>query len=162
MGQGSTAQRNSQIGDHGVIGEDAVVATGVVTGTHVSIGHDAQINKNCRLESGTIVQENAKLSEGCLLDAGTVVGQGARLGAGCRISYDQHRTTIGKESDLGTGTTITASIHVPNYSKLPAGTAIHHEIAGPNLANDAPKGAPVRPDFKTTPTPERERDLLSR
>lgn len=157
---------NSQIGDGARIW--ASVVEGSVLGDRVVLGPFSHVRPGCRIEPGVQLGNFAEAKSsrigpdtqmhhfGYLGDA--VVGAGVNIGAGtvtCNYDgQDKHRTIIGDQAFVGSGSMLVAPVRIGDRSRTGAGSVVTRDVDEETTV----VGMPARPTRKPKPDGAQPKD----
>jgi bifunctional UDP-N-acetylglucosamine pyrophosphorylase/glucosamine-1-phosphate N-acetyltransferase len=145
--EGSCYIKDSNIAD-GVQIRFGCYLTEATVGTAASVGPFAQLRPGAELGSavyiGNFVEvKNSKLSKGAKANhlayiGDADIGEGSNIGAGTIFcNYDgkkKHRSTIGKQSFVGSNSTLVAPVKIGDESYVGAGSVITEDVPDKALA----------------------------
>ena len=116
------------------IGPFSHLRKGAYVCEHAHIGNYSEL-KNSTLGPGARMGHFSYLGD-------TIVGAAANIGAGtitCNFDgEDKHRTRIGDNAFIGSGTMIVAPIDIGSQAKTGAGSVVTHDIPDDTLAYGVP------------------------
>jgi bifunctional UDP-N-acetylglucosamine pyrophosphorylase/glucosamine-1-phosphate N-acetyltransferase len=171
VGEGCRIGPGSVVEDS-VIGDRCRVVASVLEKAVMDAGSDAgpfsHLRPGARLEEGAHVgnfgeMKNAVLGAGAKMGhfsylGDTEVGARANIGAGTvTCNYDgqrKHRTVIGEEAFIGSGTMLVAPVRVGKKAKTGAGSVVTRDVPDDSLAY----GVPARVE-KRGEEPDNEEDI---
>lgn len=143
----NTIVRNSRIGAGSVIEANCVIDDAVI-GARCTIGPFARLRPQTELDGGARIGnfveiKKSRVGRGCKINhlsyvGDSDVGKGVNIGAGViTCNYDgaaKHRTIIGDDVFVGSGSQLVAPLAIGDGATIGAGSTITEGVAGKTLA----------------------------
>ena len=142
--EGALMEDGSEIGPFGHLRQGAHLGAGVHMGNYGEV-------KNAYLAPGVKMGHFSYVGD-------AQVDENVNIGAGAiTCNYDgehKHRTQIGRDAFIGSGSLLVAPLTIGTGAKIGAGSVITHDIP----ANTVAYGVPARPKGPTSPSPNEDKD----